>query len=536
MTIVLFILFLLSSGIDPPWDTMVCDTTSNQRLAIMNAAKTKLTSSNQFIAGRRGVFGAGKSSVSEANPTTVYGSAVFVSTPPTGYIKWLNTSLPNSTQWTTKYSLAETSYFVGRQDALVWLGCSPPEVRYFHIRTFAAVHTADPPHVPDAGLGDTINNANVNTSGGVDGSSPWNKTFLIISTADVNTFRLISEAFIEAGLPAQAINLDVLPSKYWIRFLDDSNMSKTNPEDNWYNAQADAISLIARFTGFRNDNDRAAYSGSVSQLMLFHRVGSSKDAHVEIAPTPEYIARPKGTGESEGLVLGEDLKRLRSNLITKMAQQGFYLLDNSMHMKDLRDDYRCIHYSDYGVFNGYTYGGFCDMQPQDVSFSSCEWIMPLFGPENTDHFMQQYYNFMFNDTDDPSQGSERVFVSIGVNHNRFKPVGFNSVMHSSWGGGDFESPANSTYFYDDDMNDSAAPFGLGLDFLYAVATAREKTCNSLSDLFPNKKHCQSKNKSEMPVHMTVAAIERVYLELATKTGPDIDELLPAEYFSFERPL
>jgi len=531
-----FILALLISGLIAHWDTMVCDTSPDQRKAIMNAVKSKLTSSNLFAAGRHGVFGTAQSSVTEANPTTVYGSAVFIAPPPDGYIKWLNTSLPNSTQWTTKYSLAETSYFVGRQDALVLLGCSPPEVRYFHIRTFAAVHTADPPHVPDAGLGDTINNANVNTTGGIDGSSPWNKTFLIISTADVNTFNIIRDAFVEFGLPYFAVNLDVLPSKYWLRYLDDGNMTKKNPEDNWYSARADAISLIARYTGFRNDNDREAYSGKISQLTLFHRVSSSKDAHVEIAPTPEYIARPKGTGESEGLVLGGDLKRLRSNLIAKMADNGFYLLESSMHMKDLRDDYRCIQYSDYGVFYGYTYNGFCDMQPQDVSFSSCEWIMPLFGPQNTDRIMQQYYNFMFNDTDDPSQGSERVFVSIGVNHKRFKPVGFNSVMHSSWGGGGFESPANSTYFYDDDMIDSATPFGEGLDFLYAVATAREKTCNSLSNIFPNKKHCQSKNKSEMPVHLAVAAIERIYLELATKTGPDIDELLLAEYLSFERPL
>jgi hypothetical protein len=115
------------------------------------------------------------------------------------------------------------TYFLGRQDAFVWFGCTPPELRYFHFRSFAQVHTQDPVHTPSAGLGDTINNKNVNTTGGPDGAAAFNRTAVIISTADADTYNILADAFVAVGVPRTAINVDVLPSRYWINYLDDAS-------------------------------------------------------------------------------------------------------------------------------------------------------------------------------------------------------------------------------------------------------------------------------------------------------------------------
>ena len=136
---------------------------------------------------------------------------------------------------------------------MVWMGCTPPAVRYFHMRTFSAIHQWGDydPHSPQAGLGDTVNQANINTTGGANGSDPWNKTAVIISTADAETFEEISSTFEVAGIPRTAINADVLPSKDWIKFLDDAPESDkkskligtARAEDLWLDRKADGMGL-----------------------------------------------------------------------------------------------------------------------------------------------------------------------------------------------------------------------------------------------------------------------------------------------------
>lgn len=369
---------------------------------------------------------------------------------------------------------------------------------------------------------------------------PFNRTAVLISTADKTTFELIVSAFESAGIPQGAVNLDILPSRNWIRFLDDISPSDLKrlkakpgylPEDAWKDAKADALILLGRFTGFADPEESKTWLGSISKSIIFHRKAPTD--HVALAPMPGYRTRPKGTGKSESL-FADRLEALRSSLLLRMQKLGWSMLDSVFFEKDMRDDLRCILYTDYGVFYG-SQGGFCDMQPRDVSYSAVPFP---FNPKPSAPFYEASKHFRFNDQPDPhspdKQLTERVFVSIGVNHNTYKHVGFNSIMISPLGSG-FETPTNSSYWFDNEMKGSASMFGDGFENLFSVAVGRFDTCGALMKLFPGR-YCDVKDEKLMKPQELLFAVERIYLEYETMTGPDIDELLQAEFFVFERAL
>jgi len=518
-----------------------CDTTADQRRAIWQKVQSIL-SEGEYEVGRSGFFGTANSSVPSSNPTTSFGCIALIEPSngePIGYSNYLETHNFSNVWFSSNGLMANASFFLSRQDAMVWMGCTPPAVLYYHMRTFSAVHQWGDydPHSPMAGLGDTINQAVVNTTGGANGADPWNKTAVIITTADAGTLEQITSAFIKAGIPRTAINVDVLPSSDWIKFLDDAPDSEkkrellgtAHAEDLWHESKADAIMMLGRVTGYLNKKDRDKYRGTISTAMTFHR--KTDTPHIPIAVRPDFVNRPKGTRKSEA-ILAPKLGALRRSLINMMKSKGFNLYASVLHQKDIRDDYRCINWPKYSVFYGGP-EGFCDAQPQDVSFSISpfmgSWLDAMIHPDHLKHPNEKLLRamkFIWNDTK-----SERIFVNIGVNHGTVKNVGFNSMMISSFGT-QFESPANSSYWYGQDMIASAEKFGEGFDNLFVVATSRPTTCEGLKDILT---HCSGMGPDVMSPKEPMASVERFYLELDTKTGPRVDELLQAEFFVFDRP-
>ena len=49
-----------------------------------------------------------------------------------------------------------------------------------------------PLSMPSATLGDTVNNANINTTGGANGAAPYNRTFALVATADDGAYERLS--------------------------------------------------------------------------------------------------------------------------------------------------------------------------------------------------------------------------------------------------------------------------------------------------------------------------------------------------------
>jgi hypothetical protein len=520
-----------------------CDTTPDDRRNIWTKVQSILSEKGEYAVGRSGFFGTERGSIAWSNPTTSFGLISFFEPRNEGPVGWSDYLISHNLTnvWLSANGfMSNASFFLSRQDAMVWMGCTPPVVRYFHMRTFSAVHQWGDyePHSPMAGLGDTVNQANINTTGGANGADPWNKTAVIITTADADTYEHIASAFEQAGIPRTAINTDVLPSSDWIKFLDDAPdsdkkkelLGTARAEDLWQESKADGILMLGRVTGYQNKTDGDNYKGTVSGAMIFHR--KTNAPHIAIAERPDFVKRPKGTGKSEK-VLSKQLVALRRSLIKMMSKKGFNLYGSILHQKDIRDDYRCINWPEYSVFYGMG-GGFCDAQPEDVSFSISmnisPWMDAVQNPEkfkNPTDKLKQTLKFLWNDT-----YSERVFVNIGVNHATVKNVGFNSIMMSACGDG-FETPTNSSYWYDKEMIGSAESFGVGFENLFVVATSRPATCKGLADTLT---HCTGMNADVMAPDVPVVSVERFYLELDTATGPLIEELLQAELLVFERPI
>ena len=98
------------------------------------------------------------------------------------------------------------------KDAIVFFGCTAPPAEYFSFRSYAftTFQNLRPSNV-FASLGDSTNNLVINTTG-LDVNDPFGKTTVVTTTADIQTDQSVRMAFTEAGVPATAINTDIVPS------------------------------------------------------------------------------------------------------------------------------------------------------------------------------------------------------------------------------------------------------------------------------------------------------------------------------------
>merc|ERR1712083_47204 len=105
--------------------------------------------------------------------------------------------------------------------------------------------------------------------------------------------------------------------------------------------------------------------------------------------------------------MGQKFEEARELVISKLDAAGFALKETSIHMKDTRDDYRCIKYDDYSPFYG-GLGGFCDLQPRDVSYSAVEYMFAS-AKSNMTHFNPEAsrlaHAFRFDDREYPGRNS-----------------------------------------------------------------------------------------------------------------------------------
>ena len=98
------------------------------------------------------------------------------------------------------------------KDAIVFFGCTPPPAEYFSFRSYVDTTFQNlRPSIVFASLGDSANNLVINTTG-LDVNDPFGKTTVVTTTADIATDQAVRTAFAEAGVPATAMNTDIVPS------------------------------------------------------------------------------------------------------------------------------------------------------------------------------------------------------------------------------------------------------------------------------------------------------------------------------------
>lgn len=187
---------------------------------------------------------------------------------------------------------------MGELDAIMWLGCTPPDLDYFSARSYV-LGTVDNPRLPlpltrevpiFASLGDSANNLRFNSTGGSSSPANLNRTSAIIISANRGSASIVADALVEGGLPGAAINYDWMPSSLL-------RMSEKGPHVPFDELLVDqSYQFLFRVSIFHDADAGHRYANSSFPVRMFHK-SSKEGIPVDLAPVPTQI--PRGTGTDE---------------------------------------------------------------------------------------------------------------------------------------------------------------------------------------------------------------------------------------------
>ncbi len=191
-------------------------------------------------------------------------------------------------------------YFMEPDEAIVYVGETPPEVKYFSYRSYVSNRrTPGGYRQLFASLGDQLNYVRIRTDS-PRGSDPFDKPVMIITTADRGTNELVREAALEAGYPVGMVNDDIIPSGL-IR------MGRENTSD--------TITVVHRVTLFANATLGSEYVNSTHGTVL--RLTPTMSHTPQPYGVPPLIVR--GTGNTRELDLNEEQEALKQSIIARMG-------------------------------------------------------------------------------------------------------------------------------------------------------------------------------------------------------------------------
>ncbi len=194
-------------------------------------------------------------------------------------------------------------YFMEPNEAIVFVGSTPPEVKYFSYRSYVGTRwftELDDFQRIFASLGDTINNyrINVGTIPGQFTPGPYEKPVMIITTGDVGTNELVRKAALKAGYQSGMINTDIIPSG-----LIRMGLSNTS----------DTITFIHRLAFFANKTRETEYLNGTPGY-VFRLTPNTRDAQQPYS-VPRLIVR--GTGDTRELDLLQTQEALKDTILAR---------------------------------------------------------------------------------------------------------------------------------------------------------------------------------------------------------------------------
>ena len=201
-------------------------------------------------------------------------------------------------------------------EALVFIGKTPPECIYFGFRTYLFdryLMVDGQPQLKDifASLGDTANNLTMKTSSTYEypGIDPYEKQTILISTADRGTEALVRKALIENGYPEKIINTGIIPG------LDNEAHGFAPLLNMGYGEDADIFTMLIRVALFSDADAGQQYMSAQSARIL--RVTPMNAPPLETYTLPNL--RESGTGTTE-IPLEDSLLNLVEGV--RKANQG----------------------------------------------------------------------------------------------------------------------------------------------------------------------------------------------------------------------
>jgi hypothetical protein len=371
-------------------------------------------------------------------------------------------------------------------EAIVFVGRTPPECRYFSFDLYLMERTyGNETRWIYGTLGDTLNHLVINTEGTPEGKpgNPFNKTTLVVTTADKGIDQRIRAAARSAGYSDGVINTQVIPSVM-------VNMGVDN--------DSDTFNVLLRPTQFTDEQAGNNYIANTPATVF--RVTPNETAKLDPFDMPKLRVRGTGTTEFD---LMDDLEELRVAILDKYSGLNATELPTSQ-IGIIGSDAIQRGIDAYGPPNDacYLWTGNQTVSSQTPPFPN----------------LTQYYGFLRDPAITLGNKTNESIIVYGVNHVATgKAIYENFVIYGAdaWNG--------VAMVNDLDFNGTAEeylPDNPNAKYLYVYKFAR----NCEGD-----PHCY-----EVPYDRGAYGIDldqpvfigwRMYLEESTKTGPAYSEIV-----------
>ena len=364
-------------------------------------------------------------------------------------------------------------------EAIVLIGQTPPKAAYFSYGTFIAFLPGNP-HKVGVPVGDGFNNLTIKTKG----PNPFNRPFVYIITGHRETERRIRAAALAAGYPAAIINVETISPVIAPLGI----------------GQGGSLLYLLHRVTIAEDPDALLDYIKNPPYKIFRVTPGPVSPEPQLNPNPEPVPvlRVRGTGHTE-MELYPALKRLREAILKEYAGQPFQILDTHVYAQGRRF--------------------------AEKPYVGLQRGLDVLGATRDTNYFATYPNFMLR------EGTDEFVIVYGVNHQATGKATYASFSA-------YADPLRLFGLqttYSPDFGDSARrylPDDPDADMLYAWKVARscaegelycmEVTQPVFEDMWGEPYNCVPEldlNSEEMWLAF------RTYLEPATKTGPDDNELL-----------
>ena len=279
---------------------------------------------------------------------------------------------------------ASAFWNLGPDEAIIFVGRTPPECRYFCYdaellfttfrNEYRWIWTC---------LGDPLNNLVIKTEGTPDGlpGNPFDQTTVLITTADKGIDRRIRAAAQSAGYPDNITNTQVIPSTILNMGLENSS---------------DTFAVFIRPALFEDQQAGDAYINRTPATIL--RVTPNVSARLDPYSVPEL--RVRGTGTTEFGLL-DDLNELREAILAKY---------NSLNATELPTG-RWFTEQNTGLQTGINTWG-----PNNDAAYLWTANQPVTSPMPPLSNLSQYYDFLRNPPITLGNDTNEFIIVYGVNH------------------------------------------------------------------------------------------------------------------------
>ncbi len=381
---------------------------------------------------------------------------------------------------------------LGPDEAVVFVGRTPPECRYFSFDLQLVERTyGNETRWIFSNIGDTVNNLVINTKGTPNGTAgdPFNQTTVIVATADRGIDQRIRAAALSAGYPDNIYNNLVLPSSML-------NMGVENNSDKF---------LIAMRPAFYKDKQEGDNYLNNTPAIVF-RVTLNQTTKLDPYDFPKLRVRGTGTTEFD---LVDDLEQLKKEILNTYSNLNSTELPTSM-----------IVASD-GIQRGINAMG----PDNDACYLWTSNLTP-YSPTPSFPDLSKYYDFQPHPTVALGNDTNEFIIIYGVNHVATGKATYSSATiygAEGWNG--------VGTIHDANFNGTAEKYLPGnpnAKYLYVYKIARN--CNGDLNCFEVPTGPRAYGIAlDQPLYIAW----RSYLEKASKTGPSYSEIVYDRAIKFD---